>query len=89
MNRKAIDCWRWRKHLTNLYVCLHKDEATAVGGLYKTMHLESQRASCLHFLPPEVGGATAAILGATAAIPNHGVGATTDLSQPAGGATAD
>ena len=37
MNKKAIDCWRWRKELGDLSVCLHTDAATAVEGLSTTM----------------------------------------------------
>ena len=82
MNRGAFDTWRWRHDLRDLAICLHKVEATAIEGLPKSMRPTSTRKDCMHYLPPGVGGASAAT-------PRPGGTPTADLSHLVEGASAD
>ena len=58
----AFDSWRYRLGLRDFGIILHRDVDTAQEGSPSRMRpaRPDQRSRCMHFLPPQVGGVSAA-----------------------------
>jgi tRNA A-37 threonylcarbamoyl transferase component Bud32 len=95
MNLSAFDSWRYRLEIRELDLILHKVADTALEGLPSSMRRTNpSRGSraCMHFLPPKVGGVSAAatlleeLVGGAGSQPPvrvmHMGGASADVSHP-------
>ena len=62
MSVSAFDSWRYRHDIRDLDLILHKDADTAQEGLpsRKRPMRPDRRTPCMHFLPHQVGGVSAA-----------------------------